>query len=108
MDILKTLLNAENDGSELKRTPLQQRCGVNYTVIVEYTDRLEKNGLIKRDSHGFYTLTSSGKEYANQANMSESDKTEVIKTTKELMNMIHSQEGDPLHETLQKLRKLLE
>jgi predicted transcriptional regulator len=106
IDILKTMLDAENNGIELKRTHIQHKCNVNYLVIVEYTDRLIENKLIKRNAQGIYTLTPTGREYAHQANMSERNKTEIIKIAKEMMNDTQFVEGDKMHERILELRKL--
>lgn len=82
--ILKALLEAENNAIDLKRTHIQHKCNINYMVAVEYTDQLVSDELIKRDTRGIYTLTEIGREAANQAELNEHDRVEIIKIAREI------------------------
>jgi predicted transcriptional regulator len=75
IDILRII--EKNDG-ELKRTPIGNRAEINYLTVLDHTDRLEREKLITRDSHGYYSITKNGVDIIREKALDRREQTEVL------------------------------
>jgi predicted transcriptional regulator len=94
LDVLEAL---KTEG-EMKKTPLGERCTLNYITISDMTEQLTKDELIKRDSHGFFSITELGISFLKGKELTPGQLNEVISIAREIANIseedIIDQESD--------------
>ena len=80
LDVLEEL---KTEG-EMKKTPLGERCTLNYITMSDMTDKLIEDELIKRDSHGFFSITELGISFLKGKELTPGQLTEVISIARKI------------------------
>ena len=80
LDVLETLARE----GEMKKTVIGERCTLNYITISDMTEQLTKDELIKRDSHGFFSITELGVSFLKGKELTPRELHEVISITRKI------------------------
>jgi predicted transcriptional regulator len=83
-DIKHDIMRAISNDNTLKRTNIANRCNINYTVAVDYTDEMMMiDKTISRDEKGVFSLTDMGRDEICEKEMGKAAITKIVKIAME-------------------------